>query len=127
VKAVDRQRDGVYVQVNTPDQQAVVLEKAGIIGAVLRKAGLLEVNCEVAISVDKPCLVLLTPSGRSAMLLSVADPTGKLEKVTVGFRGKVSAEGATYEAKRNMTMIPFDLPTGLEAGKSVGKKLTVPE
>ncbi len=124
VKAADRDRDGVYVVSNTPEHQAVVVEKAGVIGAVLRKSGLLEVSCKIAVSVDKPCLVLLTPSGKSAMKLSVSDPTGKLEKVTVGFRGPVSAEGATYVRKKNMTMIPFDLPTGLKAGKTVSKDLT---
>ncbi len=114
--------DGIRVVANTSDQHAV--HSGGEIGIVFRKAGSVEILRKFTMSADERCLVLLRATGNDRMLLSVADPTQKLEQITVTLSGSFDGSGAQCDSAKDMTTVVFDLPDGPRAGSTVSKELT---
>lgn len=100
-------RPGVETLENTARLQAVRAAEGRVIQAVFYEAGRLACGGGKTIAVDRPCLAQLDARGGKARLI-VADPTQKLERVSVTVDGK----------SREVT-----LPRGGEAGKSVTVEL----
>lgn len=100
-------RPGVQMLENSARLQAVRAAEGRVIQAAFYEAGRLDCGKGKTLAVNQPCLVQLDArDGKSR--LSVADPTQKLERLSVTVDGKTQT---------------VNLPRGGEAGKSVTVEL----
>lgn len=105
--AVGRVEDpGVRVLANTPQVQAVAHGASGVLGVVFYEAGEWNAGILGRLAVDAPCAVLVRVLDGSKLQVSVADPTGRLERLTVRLGGM---------------RVEFELPTG---GQDGGRTVT---
>ena len=98
---------------NDPELQAARHRLLQLTGAAFYQPGRLKVTDKLAIGVDQPCLVLLreTP-GQFAV--SVSNPRNQPLRVAV----ELAASDSTLRT-------PFDLPGGMDAGKSVTRGIEI--
>lgn len=101
------QRHGIQILQNTPQCQAVHHANHRITGAVFYEPGTLEITRELTLSVNHPCIVILRDN-----TLTVSNP--KNEALTVAVTLTKGDEVETHV---------FELPDGLDAGKSVTQEL----
>ena len=94
---------------NTSEIQAVQHTGLQLTQIVFYKAGLLELNNGISVSVQNPGIVMLETSGKEIKQISVADPTRKLSKYQLN---------VTPEFKRKNEIV-LPLPQGGYAGKSI--------
>jgi chondroitin AC lyase len=108
---------------NTAKLQAVAYDPgSGAFGAVFGEAGEFKAFGQT-FAVDKPCIVMVRlVKGR--FQASLADPTQKLDAVTLSVSMRLTGNGAVYDADRGVTRIVYDLPEGGPAGSTVTKTLT---
>jgi len=104
---------------NTSDLQAIFDKSSGLYGIAFYREGSLQLEKGLSLSVDKPCLVLISGSASGKVLkISVADPTQLLTEVKLLISQKLTGQGATVN-KDKTTSINIILPAGDEAGKTV--------
>jgi chondroitin AC lyase len=96
----------VRILANTPAQQAVVNDQAGVAELVFHQPGTLAVNANTTVKVDHPCLVLLV-NRKNSTRIAVSSPGGEFFSVRLTL--------TTAGNQRNLT---FGLPSGDMAGKS---------
>ena len=94
---------------NTPELQAVCHHELGITGAAFCRPEKL-VSEDMNIEVDKPCLVLVKHNG-NAITVTISNPENRKATITVSLR----------QAEKAPVKVRFDLPEGMEAGRSVTK------
>ena len=112
----------VEVLCNTGDLQAVTHRKLGLTEAAFYKPGRLEIPGGPAISVDKPCMVLLQV-GDNGVRLAVADPQNAPLLVHVELGGKLAGDGIEWQAQSKVSRLTVQLPDGIHAGQSVVRNL----
>lgn len=107
------------VLMNTPAIQAVSCKNPQVTGIAFYEPGTITVAPGLAISADKPIMILVRQENRGKELkISVADPTQLLREVQISVSLKLIGEGVGEKAD-DTTVIRFDLPSGDEAGKSI--------
>ncbi len=106
----------VEVVRNDAALQAVRHRGLGILGAAFYKAGEVRTADGLACRVDTPCLVLLRFLDH-AFAVTVANPENKAAQIAV-----------TIEAPKRLSRqtLTFDLPGGMDAGKSVTRSVPQP-
>lgn len=98
---------------NTENIQAVMLSSGQMVEAAFWQEGELELPDLGVLVVQQPCLVLLRRDPeKGRFTVSVSDPGGEIAKASVGLRSVMGGIG--FEEV-------FELPSGIEAGKSVSK------
>ncbi len=108
----ESQNPPVKVLANASAQQAVFQTDLNILQAVFREPG--EVNAgKLKVAVDKACLLLLKRDGEK-MELAVSNPLN--EPLTVN---------ASVSLGEHHETVSIDLPTGLMAGSSVVREITI--
>lgn len=110
----------IQVLSNTASVQAAEHRAAGVLGAAFHQAGRLAAG--TALSVDKPCLVLLRRKG-SVLHISVANPENQPLSVQLTLGEALTGDGV--EALPDGCHIRFALPGGAEAGRSVTRSFTL--
>lgn len=101
---------GARIVANTPQLQAVWQEKEQRGGVVFYAPGTVTLTDHLTFTVEKPCVLWVT-ANNSSWTLSLADPTQRESRITVMLSGAVQRE------------LIFDLPTGMEAGKSITSEI----
>ncbi|MHB1034809.1 MAG: polysaccharide lyase 8 family protein [Pirellulales bacterium] len=109
----------VVILANTPKLQAVSDRRSNRIGAVFAAPAALESQPRIA--VDQPCLVLASRAGNT-MRIAVSNPENK--PLTVEVEIGLALDGAETTAAGN-SRVRFDLPGGLDAGRSVVREWTL--
>jgi len=107
---IDSYKKNSEIQIlkNTAEIQAVQHLDLQLAQIVFYKAGLIELENGISLSVQKPGIVMIKTSGKEIEQISVADPTRKLGE----FKIKISPEF------RGSNELVLSLPQGGEAGKS---------
>ena len=80
---------------NTTDLQAICDKSSGLYAISFYKEGTVQLEKELSLSVDKPCLVLVgkSDSGKGVKI-SVSDPTQILNRITINISQKLKGPGA---------------------------------
>ena len=112
----------VEVLSNTADLQAVKHRKLGMSQIAFFKVGSLDIGRQTTVKVDRPCLMMAHQVGHE-FRVSVSDPTQKLKEINVEISGRVQGKGSKYDPGRNLSTVPFALPTGDYAGQSISQTL----
>lgn len=99
-------RPPVRILANTPRQQAVIDDSAGVAELVFYTPGHVALGARWAVEVDHPCLAVLVKQGKSTRI-AVSSPGGAVPRVHLTL--------TTPEGERGVT---FELPVGDRAGKS---------
>ena len=73
------------------------------------------------VEVNEPCLMILQKEG-NGVILSVADPTQKLDQIQIRVSGIFESDGAIVDGE--WTVLRVNLPQNEWAGKSVEISLT---
>jgi len=107
----------VKVLVNRRELQAVRHGKLRITQAAFYEAGTLKGTDGLSIAVDKPCLVMVQEFV-GTVRVSVSNPENEPGTLHVEIGTKLAGPGCTWIAKRKVTRIQVDLPTGVHAGQS---------
>ncbi|MBT3382244.1 MAG: polysaccharide lyase 8 family protein [Prolixibacteraceae bacterium] len=105
--------------INEKDKQEVSSSDGAINGIVFYRPG--KSGILGGIEVDKPCLVMLKKKDND-LLVSIADPTQKLDEINMILNNEYSGEFAV--SKNGKTKLNIKLPDGGEAGKTVILKLS---
>lgn len=77
-----RTRLDSLVMTNTDTLQAVYNPTAGVVGAVFHRRGTMTLG-DVEVSVTAPCVVMFTRTASDSVLVSVADPSGETDSLTL--------------------------------------------
>lgn len=111
-------RSPVKILRNVPNLQAVWHERLRTAGLAFYVPGEVEIRRGLTVAVDKPCLVLLKESPEK-LLISVSNPRN--EQVAVQLEVSRALEGGGVEVLSGLgrSRITFELPGGMDAGKSV--------
>ncbi len=98
--------------------QAVVTTDEEVGGAVFYKAG--EVNLQKELKVDQPCIIMLTKE-KNGWLLSLADPTHKLDSVRLTLKGSynIKHDRVSAHIEKSTTVFTVDMPQNQEAGNTI--------
>ncbi|HEX8037943.1 MAG TPA: polysaccharide lyase family 8 super-sandwich domain-containing protein [Chryseosolibacter sp.] len=108
---------------NTPELQAVAHRDLHRAEMVFYEQGKVRINDEISLSAASACMAMLKANGKSLEMLTVSDPSRKLNHLQ--FQTTAQAEGsgdgwrATWDKKEKSTVIDIDLPQGDYAGQSV--------
>lgn len=117
----------IEILANTPDLQAVKHNKLGIIQMACYKAGVIEIAKGIKVSMDSQGMAMLKMRDTQLQELTVADPSRKLNRISLTVPGIYKTKGEGFvtmpNAAQNTTLIIVDLPQGVYAGKSVSIKL----
>ncbi|MBD2701955.1 chondroitin lyase [Spirosoma sp. BT702] len=112
---------------NTPDLQVVRHNQLGIIQLAFYKAGAINVEKGIAVSLDSPGMAMLKMNEGRLSELTLSDPSRKLSQISFSVTGKYKAKGENYRTEvdeiKNSTLCIVDLPQGVYAGKSVTIKV----
>lgn len=112
----DSALNDVQVLSNTPQLLAVYHKSLNILASTFFVAGTVSVN-DLTVTVDAPCLVMLTVSS-DGVSLSVADPNQSLTSITVhvDFNQALQCDGCTVDG--TTTSLNVTLPSGDYLGSS---------
>jgi chondroitin AC lyase len=104
---------------NTAELQVVYDKNADIYGVVFYKPGNAFLEPGLSVIADKPCLLLMeVTNNKSALNITVSDPTATLKDVNLTISIKLKGTGSVINSD-NTSSIKLVLPSGDEAGKSV--------
>jgi chondroitin AC lyase len=111
-------RPTFQIRSNDATIQAVVTADQNMGGIIFYQAGKSELFHEI--ETDQPCVILVKREG-NRLLVSVSDPTQKLNQIRLTLNGKFQTENTDVNRnqKQNKTQFLVDLPKGSEAGKTV--------
>lgn len=107
----------VTVLANDADLQAVRQGRLGVTGIAFYRPGETEFARGLSLGVDRACLVLVQKRG-GRFTASVSNPRNRKLKVTLTVGLRLSGPKAR-QLKSGQTRLTFDLPGGMDAGKSV--------
>jgi chondroitin AC lyase len=112
---------------NTPEIQAVLHNKLGIIQVAFYRSGEVEIPGGFKIRMDSQGMAMLKMKGDRIGELTVSDPSRKLNRLCITVPGIYTDKGEHFvaypESSGNATLILVDLPQDVFAGKSVTIKL----
>jgi chondroitin AC lyase len=111
-------RSPVKILRNAPSLQAVWHERLRIAGLAFYEPGEVEIRLGLTVAVDAPCLVLLKESPEK-LLISVSNPRNEQATVKLDVSRSLAGDGADVLNGPGRSRITFELPGGMEAGKSV--------
>jgi hypothetical protein len=111
-------RSPVKILRNAPSLQAVWHAKLRTAGLAFYEPGEVEIQLGLTVAVDAPCLVLLKESPES-LLISVANPGNEQATVQLDVSRSLEGDGVAVQNGPGRSRITFELPGGMEAGKSV--------
>jgi hypothetical protein len=113
----------VWVLRNDRQAQAIWHDTLDLGGFAFYEPGVCHVRPDLALSVSKPCLVLLRCS-LGELSISVCDPTHKLSTVEVEMLDGTQASGGDASpGPRGKLRLSFALPESPEAGRSVTRPI----
>lgn len=120
-----RKKLPVTILSNTSELQAVNHKLVGITQAVFYTAGKLPLGEGIILSVDNPCIVMVTMKSKRIVQMSVADPTHKLSAVKLRVNAKLNGSGSGWIAEqgKNESVITVQLPQAGYAGQTVVMEL----
>lgn len=108
---------------NTPYLQAVRHNDLDICQIIFYKAGEIRLSDDLTLRSHTPGIVMIKNHGRDINALSVADPNRELGKMHISISTKIKKKAETYSAqwdrKKGVSDITIEMPTGVEAGKSI--------
>ena len=102
---------------NDPGIQAVINDALDIAGIIFYESGLVELSGNCTIAVDNSCILLFRRDDRR-LNVTVSNPKNQKADIIVSVR-------MTIDQNEFMTDIPFALPDGRDAGKSMTKTVTI--
>jgi hypothetical protein len=116
------QKPAVMILHNNSDIQAVTTTDASSGGAVFYKAG--KADLMGGTEADSPCVVMLKKE-KGILMISLSDPTQKLEQIRLTLNGKYEIKGvnARIQILNKQSILDISLPSGGEAGKTVNLSL----
>jgi len=122
IEAYNKKSD-IRILANTPDLQAVQHKGLGITQIVFYKPGKITVNNELTLTVEKPCIVLISANEGRVKKIAVSDPTTKLKSIQLGVTSRVKSSGKNWSADwnegRKSSTVKFDFPQDGMAGQTV--------
>ena len=105
---------------NTAALQAVRNERLGTSGAVFYAAGSVALSDSLTVTAGRACAMLVRES-KDSMEIAVSNPINTACTVQVSSSIRLYGNGAAWDAQTSTATVPFMLPGGLDAGKSVVK------
>ena len=111
-------RSPVKILRNAPNLQAVWHERLRTAGLAFYVPGEVEIRRGWTVTVDKPCLVLLKES-QEKLLISVSNPRNEQVAVQLEVSRSLEGDGVQVLNGAGRARITFELPGGMETGKSV--------
>ncbi len=109
---------------NTPGLQAVWHDELRTAGLAFYEPGEVEIRQGWTVAVDAPCLVLLKESPQQ-LLISVSNPRNEQAMLHLDVSRSLAGDGVEVFAEPERCRITFELPSGMEAGKSVTRAYAV--
>jgi len=103
---------------NTDQIQAVYNKDLHISGIVFYEQGSVQLSKTLKIGVDRKCLVMVREDGDFTEI-SVSNPENKQCTVNVTVGRKTASDRGSFPKSGFGTVIPFDLPGGIYAGKTL--------
>ncbi|GAA4450865.1 polysaccharide lyase 8 family protein [Nibrella saemangeumensis] len=117
----------IEILANNAEVQAVRHSKLGITQLAFYKAGTMEIEKGVNVSMDSQGMAMLKMQGGRLKELTVADPSRKLNRIMLSVTGTYKAKGDNYrtlvDEEHNSTLFIVDLPQRVYSGKSVHLKV----
>jgi len=110
---------------NDPEIQAVWHEKLRIAGIAFYRPGRAPIREDLAADVDTPCLVLLREFPER-LVVSVSNPENQEATVSMEIPGALGGDGVEVIEGPLRSRVTFDLPGGMDAGKSITRTLLRP-
>jgi len=111
-------RSPVKILRNAPSLQAVMHEKLRIAGLAFYEPSEVEIRAGLTVAVDTPCLVLLKESPEK-LAVCVSNPRNEQATVQLDFSRWLEGDGVEVLNGPVRSRVTFELPGGMEAGKSV--------
>ena len=113
----------VRVLVNTSSLQAVRHDGLGITQIVFYEPGTIDIGNGIALSADKPCMVMVKGAGRKIDRITVLDPLRTSESLHLTIGTHISGKGDNWSVSRQgnggSSLVRVKLPSEGLAGKSV--------
>lgn len=105
---------------NTKSLQCVHSAKDGLVGIVFYEAGTCTIGKKTMISVDAPCMVMLSGSS-DKQIINLSDPTHLLAKIKISISGKHDSKElpGQYDSKENKSEFTVILPMSENAGRTI--------
>ena len=118
----------VEILENSAHMQAVRHRGLNRTEIVFYTPGKIEVNKDITLAVDQPCIVMVRANEKSIEQIAVSDPTQKLTTVQVRTSAVIEGSGdtwqSTYNKKEKESVIDITLPSDGYAGQSTVLNLT---
>jgi chondroitin AC lyase len=108
----------VRILSNSPVLQAVRHSGLRLTQIAFYEPGELKIPGGPAVSVDKPCLIMLEEIGRERRL-SLSNPENEPCTVNVRITARLDGPGCRWMAGSKTTKASIELPAGIEAGRTV--------
>jgi chondroitin AC lyase len=118
-------RSPVKILRNAPSLQAVWHEALRTAGLAFYEPGRIEIQPGLTVAVDTPCLALLRSSPEK-LLVSVSNPRNEQATVRLDVSRSLEGDGAEVVSDKGRCRITFELPGGMDAGKSVTRAYAAP-
>jgi len=111
--------NNITILSNTLEIQAIKCKSEKLTAAVFFKAGTLHTSKSSFIKTDDPCILLIKDSGEE-LVLTISDPTQKLQKTTISLSGKIHCKNlmSTYNAEKKESVLEIPFPQEKEKGSS---------
>lgn len=117
----------IEILANTADLQAVKHTQLDMVQAAFYKAGVIDIEPGLRVSLDSQGMAMLTTRNGRITTLTLADPSRKLKRLTLSITGIYKIKGENYQIlvneNQNNTLFIVDLPQGVYTGKSVQLKI----
>ena len=107
---------------NSSRLQAAVEPDAGVYAAAFYAPGQLELDEQLTVSVNEPCLLIVRETG-AGFAVTAANPENEGLKLDVTLSAPLSGEYCSWDQDAGTTTIHFELPDGRYAGKSVTRRV----
>ncbi|MFI5130625.1 MAG: polysaccharide lyase family 8 super-sandwich domain-containing protein [Chitinophagales bacterium] len=125
VSSVDnyKKKNEISILSNTAELQAVKHNGLHISYIVFYKPGTIEIEKNMRLTAENPCIVMIKSNGSRIEKIVVSDPTQKLVSLQLNTTARFESSGmnwkSIWEKEKNTSVIHVDLPKEGNAGKSV--------
>ncbi len=117
----------VEILSNTAEMQAVHHKGLNIWQVVFYKNEIVELDGDLKIKTENPCILLVKTDGRNVKEISVADPSRKMNSIHLSLNRNINRSDENFKAvwdeTKKCSEITIDLPQTVYAGKSVTIRL----
>ena len=90
---------------------------------VFYKPGTIEIEKNMRLTAENPCIVMIKSNGNKIEKIVVSDPTQKLASLQLNTTARFESSGKNWKSiwdkEKNSSVIHVDLPTEGNAGQSV--------